>query len=875
MDGLKARLSFDAVAYDYDDEYLTIDTDTHTININNVSRLFGVQYDGNSKLIKFRVRNKLSDIQKMQDSIVYINWIDSKGVKGQSIAINKTINNDTCEFAWKVPFDALKNSGVLHFAMSAVVTKNSSSVIDQRWSTQIASVITPDGIYIKSYTPSSEEEDRIAQIYTELSNMINKQNDNLQSQVNSLNEALSYLNKTDDVTFTVSDTLDEAGSHKKDVSIPVNSIVIFKNTSNNLMTLNIGDGSSEQNISKSVKIGEEIKFIANMNANYIRCYVNGTSVKYQVTIVNSLINQLSILKSYADCFIKAHISRFDLKKGTWSDVNKLDKYEKKRIYYGDVDNRVSIKKGDVMVYDTKGLYMYIEVCDDTNVLEKTGWISGKNIYTFMHDGYLQLQFANGKDYNVSTEISQFDFKGACNIISVQYLLSDITDVQNNIKNVQSNILNTLNGERTFTVNEAVSKDTSYSYDIGIPKGCIVNIINNSDSSVCNVNVSDGFVEKSITTQLDIGNNITFVAPFDVKRIRHYVAGTKLHLDVTYDFKAIYDIKSELNNKIARNVFKSEIEDTVSKIRNECREKAYVFALVTDTHTKYDGNDFWQDTYKNLKAVNDSYNFDAIFHLGDIVEGNFTKDETEQILSETRQDMLSISNMSFLLTGNHDDNHVYYNSHNDGLITDSDRYALLNRFNEIRVCRKQSNQYYYIDISDDLRIICLDGMLGDGHLGNDGNSWGYTDEQVEWMRSDALSTNRQVMVLSHMQLSSIYSSHYDDGYMIYNSDAMLDALSKFKERGGIVIGFFNGHTHADFMTQNSIGIHEVQTGTQNMNQSGTFGQSSYSDGVYTPNVPVRKKDSTLQDLWDVLIVKPLSKTVKIIRFGAGEDREFSY
>lgn len=193
MDGLKARLSFDAAAYDYDDEYLMIDTDTHTININNVSRLFGVQYDGNSKLIKFRIRNKLSDIQKMQDSIVYINWIDSRGVKGQSIAINKTINNDTCKFAWKVPFDALKNSGVLHFAMSAIVTKNSSSVIDQRWSTQIASVITPDGIYIKSYTPSSEEEDRIAQIYTELSNMINKQNDNLQSQVNSLKEDIIDL----------------------------------------------------------------------------------------------------------------------------------------------------------------------------------------------------------------------------------------------------------------------------------------------------------------------------------------------------------------------------------------------------------------------------------------------------------------------------------------------------------------------------------------------------------------------------------------------------------------------------------------------------------------------------------------------------------
>lgn len=227
MDGLKARLSFDAVAYDYDDEYLTIDTDTHTININNVSRLFGVQYDGNSKLIKFRIGNKLSDIQKMQDSIVYINWIDSKGVKGQSIAINKTINNDTCEFAWKVPFDALKNSGVLHFAMSAVMTKNSSSVIDQRWSTQIASVITPDGIYIKSYTPSSEEEDRIAQIYNELSNMINKQNDNLQSQVNSLNEVLGDYANSGLISIAQVDTLSKNEINSFVVDLKANTMYLL------------------------------------------------------------------------------------------------------------------------------------------------------------------------------------------------------------------------------------------------------------------------------------------------------------------------------------------------------------------------------------------------------------------------------------------------------------------------------------------------------------------------------------------------------------------------------------------------------------------------------------------------------------------------
>lgn len=256
MDGLKARLSFDAVAYDYDDEYLTIDTDTHTININNVSRLFGVQYDGNSKLIKFRIRNKLSDIQKMQDSIVYINWIDFRGVKGQSIAINKTINNDTCEFAWKVPFDALKNSGVLHFAVSAVVTKNSSSVIDQRWSTKIASVITPDGIYIKSYTPSSEEEDRIAQIYTELSNMINKQNDNLQSQVSSLKEDLVNLEDLQKlISFSSSDKykINEDGSVSAD-----STYIIDKYNIQNIAKLFISS-TDECNILLLKKIHQQIK----------------------------------------------------------------------------------------------------------------------------------------------------------------------------------------------------------------------------------------------------------------------------------------------------------------------------------------------------------------------------------------------------------------------------------------------------------------------------------------------------------------------------------------------------------------------------------------------------------------------------------------
>ena len=369
MDGLKARLSFDAVAYDYDDEYLTIDTDTHTININNVSRLFGVQYDGNSKLIKFRIRNKLSDIQKMQDSIVYINWIDSKGVKGQSIAINKTINNDTCEFAWKVPFDALKNSGVLHFAMSAVVTKNSSSVIDQRWSTQIASVITPDGIYIKSYTPSSEEEDRIAQIYTELSNMINKQNDNLQSQVNSLkedlvNNGLSVSEIINGVDFgnPYKTNVIAYSQYGSNIGKSIDSIATSGSAGANIYLIDIS-GASKIKFRVFKTSSKAGSYILDSNKICIAELINstedtGTELGYEVPN-NGMYLLYSVSKGLTDTGLDIYVKT--------STASALDK----RIEYGEKAFK-SIKDGDEIINDLSLLPTITGTIQETGKWESIG-----------------------------------------------------------------------------------------------------------------------------------------------------------------------------------------------------------------------------------------------------------------------------------------------------------------------------------------------------------------------------------------------------------------------------------------------------------------------------------------------------------------------
>lgn len=83
MDGLKATLSFDIDAHDYDDEYIYIDAINREIEIQNPNKVFGTQYDKDSMLIKFKVINAVSDVFKMSDSVIRINWKDSS---------NKTVN---------------------------------------------------------------------------------------------------------------------------------------------------------------------------------------------------------------------------------------------------------------------------------------------------------------------------------------------------------------------------------------------------------------------------------------------------------------------------------------------------------------------------------------------------------------------------------------------------------------------------------------------------------------------------------------------------------------------------------------------------------------------------------------------------------------
>jgi hypothetical protein len=174
MAKLNAILSFDLDTYaGVSNETLVVDAKTREIYIPDPSNVFGVQYDKDSKYVKFKVMNVVSEVFKMEDAVIRINYRDSKGIIGSSLAVDKVTYYDTCEFSWVVPNNALKNKGDLYFVVSAVIVDD-EGIIQKRWATTLSRVVTPESIYIKAASLDQNERDEIAMLLLLVSEKCNQ-----------------------------------------------------------------------------------------------------------------------------------------------------------------------------------------------------------------------------------------------------------------------------------------------------------------------------------------------------------------------------------------------------------------------------------------------------------------------------------------------------------------------------------------------------------------------------------------------------------------------------------------------------------------------------------------------------------------------------
>lgn len=336
--------------------------------------------------------------------------------------------------------------------------------------------------------------------------------------------------------------------------------------------------------------------------------------------------------------------------------------------------------------------------------------------------------------------------------------------------------------------------------------------------------------------------------------------------IEQNMKIYCDSKDDYASK---DFLSPEVWDTATKAEAE-QELSFSFALVTDAHISHvEGYHNWGDTKLSLANVNSIYPLDAIFSLGDAIEGNRPAAESKEILKRMRNDLLGISANSFMLHGNHDTNDYYDKTNHTERLTCAERYALCGRYANTKVVRNSNSSYGFYDVDSlKIRVVMLDIVDDDARYGNVMADLGYSTEQVEWVRDVALDTEYQVIFLSHQCVTTEFN--YNTAAPL-NGVELRNVIEAFIAAGGVVVGMFHGHTHWDFIGRHSDtnGFYEISTGTANRKKTDT--STPPSGGI----VQARTAGTVTQELWDLVIVKPLSRTVKMIRFGAGDDREFSY
>ena len=296
-------------------------------------------------------------------------------------------------------------------------------------------------------------------------------------------------------------------------------------------------------------------------------------------------------------------------------------------------------------------------------------------------------------------------------------------------------------------------------------------------------------------------------------------------------------------------FQKEIEKTVETVRRSGSPGMLKLCLVADTHATVNGT--WADTGANIQRVSAQVGYDALIHLGDLTDGMVSKGLTEEYVNTIIGDLEKCGAPVYITPGNHDCN---YFRNRDVFSQEEMR----------RVYRLRGEGLdYYVDMPGfSVRMIFLSSFEDKAPV-----RYGYAPEQLTWLRETLYRSPEGTKFLVFSHDAPLAKLDYWS-FLIRNGEELLDLLEECNAKEHYqVIGFFYGHTHADYIFEEcsfpviSVGCAKLEYFTDKKPQGVT---------VYE-----RKAGTVSQDLWDSLLVDFDSQKLKLVRFGAGEDREASF
>lgn len=319
------------------------------------------------------------------------------------------------------------------------------------------------------------------------------------------------------------------------------------------------------------------------------------------------------------------------------------------------------------------------------------------------------------------------------------------------------------------------------------------------------------------------------------------------------------IELPLRSCLVKDYYVEEIEKTKADLRELMTEPCIVFPMITDIHylaTTSDSPRLIDNSISNMLEISKDIRFDFLACLGDLTQGNKPMEETEAEAKYVYNQFRRLGIPYYTSIGNHDTN-IYYKVGDtymkDHVFTCSQLYGL-----------------YIRDISDvvyDMSSMCGTNYFKDFYEfktrlvflnSNEGDTYGFSDETLAWF-TQVMDTDYDVYVFSHRKPGTKY-----------HNDVQMNEVMKNSESFRML---FFGHVHYDCefsapFTETNPYLAFAQRCNKCYQQN--FGESWPSQAVLAE----RKVGTASEDCFDVVVIRPQSQRVNLVRFGGGVDREFN-
>lgn len=333
---------------------------------------------------------------------------------------------------------------------------------------------------------------------------------------------------------------------------------------------------------------------------------------------------------------------------------------------------------------------------------------------------------------------------------------------------------------------------------------------------------------------------------------------------------IYDVNgNNISGARSEAYFRDEILDTIGKIKELQTEPCLVFLLCTDIHYASHDTTLFPRTIENMKAVAEQVVVDGVFCLGDMTDGDNTQEITKSRLDVIMPLLMNIGLPVYFTAGNHDCN-GYLAAAN--YFTTSQAYQQYYAMCKNRVMADDTSYgvNFYKDFDEyKIRLISLDATNTDS-----GNTphYRYPEGTVNWFSNLLPTTPNGYTVLLITHLSPI-ASHNWNNTVPNNASSIRTAITSWLASEGNVMISFIGHSHSDF--SHSEPYLEIACNCNKIEQDHDWIEDG--SGLFPVGAKFwgRTEGTASEDCWDAIVIRPKSRKINLVRFGAGEDREFLY